>query len=274
MVKDPKLYESNGKLIYRSDFVRALKKLGIKKGDVVFVHSSLGVFGKPPSFERSWILENLIDVLKESVGKEGTLIVPTFSYSFCKGEVYDKDKTLSTIGILPEFFRNLPDVVRTNHPIFSVGIWGKNKDYYLDISKDSFGKNSIFGKLHKNNAKLILFGAPFESSTFNYYVEQSYGIPYRYMKTFKGKIRKKGIEYEDKCTYFVKYLNKNVVADKKRFENHLRKKGLINDVKVGNGNILMVELKKWYEEGFKVLNKDIFFFLKEKPNLKNIKIIK
>jgi len=270
MNKEKEIYQSNGKFIYRHDIVKALKKLGIKKGDVIFVHSDVSVFGKLCSFDRNFILSSLVEALKESVGENGTLIIPTFTYSFCRDEVYDVDKSMATIGALPEFFRKQPGVIRTNHPIFSVGIWGENKNEFANIGKDSFGKDSIFGKIHKNKGKIVILGPPFKTSiTFNYYVEQSYGVPYRYMKTFKGKIRKGDKEYEDKFTYFVRYLNKKVVTNIQRFKEHLIEKGVLNKVKLGDGEILMVESDKWYEEGFNALDKDLFFFLKDRPRLKN-----
>ena len=127
------------------------------------VTPDIAVFGKLAVRDRKFLLDTLVDVLKECVGKNGTIIMPTFTYSFCKGEVFDVDNSKSTVGILTEHFRSLPAVKRTQQPIFSCAVYGKKQEYYLNVSKDSFGKGSIFEKLHKDNGKILFLGADFHA---------------------------------------------------------------------------------------------------------------
>jgi aminoglycoside 3-N-acetyltransferase len=259
------LYKDKNNQIYYSDFFNALKTAGINNNDIVFVHSDISVFGKLCNFGRNFLFDTLIGAIKEAVGIGGTILMPTFSYSFCNNEKFDVHNTKSTVGVLTEHFRNQPDVKRTIHPIFSISIWGKYQKKFLDIGKDSFGKKSVFYKLHKMNGKIIFFGASFGSCTYIHYIEQTHGIPYRYLKTFRGKIRDYDREYDDECTYFVRYLNKTIITDLSRFERHLLMKGLMEEVKVGTGKILIVDADVLFKEGYKLLDKDIYFFLKETP---------
>jgi aminoglycoside 3-N-acetyltransferase len=260
------LYEWKDKQIYYKDFVDALRAIGIEKGDVIFVHSDLSVFGKLITLDRDFLLNALVDVFKDCVGENGTIIMPTFTYSFCNGEIFDVVNTKSTVGVLTEFFRKQPDVSRTIQPIFSVAIWGKHRDEFLDISKDSFDKDSIFGKMHRHNAKIIIFGSPLvESGTFLHYIEETHGVPYRYLKTFKGTIRNNDVEYEDEYTYFVRYLDKNVIVDTDRLEKHLLKTGLMKEIRLGNGRIMMIESDLFFKEGCKLLDQNIYFLLKQEP---------
>ena len=68
-------------------------------------------------------------------------------------------------------------------PMFSVLIFGKNRKKYI-VSNDSFGPNSIFDKIFKENFKLISFGIDKFDPTFVHYVEQ-------YFNEFKeNKIQK------------------------------------------------------------------------------------
>ena len=83
-------------------------------------------------------MNSLIKVLKESVGDNGKVIMPAFSYSFCKKEKFDIETSKSTVGVLTEFFRKQNDVERTIHPIFSSSIWGKNKENLINLSKSKF----------------------------------------------------------------------------------------------------------------------------------------
>jgi aminoglycoside 3-N-acetyltransferase len=258
------LYKAeNNDCIYYNDFVECLKQLGIKKDDVLFIHSDISKFGKLASKDRRFILGTLVNVFNDIIGNDGTLLMPTFSYSFCNNEIYDVQNTSGKVGILNEYFRKLPDTVRTLHPIFSVAISGNKKHRFLDVSKDSFGENCIFDKIRKFNGKLVFFGANFQSCTYLHYIEQMHGIPYRYMKTFKGKIKNKNNIYDNECTYFVRHLDRNVILDTTRLEKYLLDNGFMKKAIVGYGEVLVIDAKTLYEEGFRLLDKDIYYFLKE-----------
>ena len=96
------LYKANGKEVFSSDVIAALEKVGIKNGDTIFVHSDVSVFGKLAfPLGRELLLGALVEVLKRAVGREGTLIMPTFTYSFCKGEIYDIDKSTVLVPFNP-----------------------------------------------------------------------------------------------------------------------------------------------------------------------------
>ncbi|KHD38340.1 aminoglycoside phosphotransferase [Clostridium acetobutylicum] len=257
------LYEFNNKKISSEDFKLSFKKLGIKEGDVVFLHSDITVFGKLILTDRKKFFNDILSSVKDVVGKKGVVIMPAFSYSFCNGEVFDVKKTKGTVGALNEFFRKSEDTVRTVQPIFSCSVWGERKNEFLNISLDSFGENSIFDKLFKSNGKLLFLGADFHSCTYLHYIEQSFGIPYRYLKIFKGKIKDGENEYLSECKFYVRYLDKNVVLETERLKKHLLEEKIMSETLVGDGSILSVDARKLYDEVFKMLKKDIFYLLRE-----------
>jgi len=260
------LYQVDDRRLCYVDFVRALGDVGIRPGDVLFVHSDISVFGKLATANTEFLLGSLVRALKETVGPDGTIIMPTFTYSFCKGETYDPARTRSTVGALTEYFRNCPGVRRTIQPIFSVAIWGRRTDEFLDVGKDAFDENSIFGKLHRCRGKILIFGSPFaRSCTFLHYIEQAHGVPYRYIKSFRGKIRCGRSEYDDEYTFFVRYLDRDVVLDTSRLETYLLRKGLMNQVALGAGKILSVGSEVLFREGWKLLDQDVYFFLEKPP---------
>jgi len=263
------LYKANGKEIFSSDIIAALGKVGIKNGDTIFVHSDVSVFGKLAfPLGRELLLGALVEVLKRAVGREGTLIMPTFTYSFCKGEIYDIDKSRSTVGALTEFFRNQSGVKRNFQPIFSVAAWGKNKANYLKTGKDSSGKDSIFDKLLKGKGKIVFFGASFQSCTFLHFVEQTQGVPYRHLKTFRGWIKNKQEKYRDECVFLVRNLNQEIIKDTSKLERHLNRKKLIKRVGLGTGEILAVNVTDLFREATRMLKRNAYYFLKGKPNEK------
>lgn len=88
----------------KKDLIATLEKLEIQEGDTICVHTELFKFGTallPKKQHLSVYIEAMLDV----IGKNGTLIMPVFSYSFCKNEVYDKHYSKSKVGVLNEFFR-------------------------------------------------------------------------------------------------------------------------------------------------------------------------
>lgn len=262
------IYYADSKQITQKDIENALAGLGIKKGDSIMVHSDIGSFGKLAAFDRTSLLQALVDSLKESVGN-GTIIMPTFTYSFFKNEPYDIANSKSTVGTLTEYFRKQTDVSRTIHPTHSVAVWGKHKKDFLNIGKCTFGKGSIFGKIHGMNCKIVFLGVPFHKScTFIHYIEEMHKVPYRYMKKIRGKIIADK-KYEDEFDFYYKYacfFNSFI-----GLERHVVKKGFLKEVRVGHGTISMIEPNKLFEEGCKLLDQDIYFLLRnDKPIFKLI----
>lgn len=255
------LYYADSVAITKKDIVNALEALGVRKGDTVMVHSDAGSLGKLGVFDRNLLLQSIVDALKDSVGNEGTIIMPTFSYNFYKDVPFDVDNTKSTVGILTEHFRKQHGVVRTIHPTHSVAIWGRHKEELSSVDNDTFGEASIFGKLHKANAKIIFFGVSFEKScTFVHYIEQVHKVPYRYMKQLKNKIIINGKDQEKDFYFYYRYaFFLNSFA---RFEKHLIDNVFLREILLGHGKISAINCKELFEEGMKLLDKDECYLLK------------
>src|SRR3989344_6445012 len=60
--------------VTKEDIKNALKKIGIKEGDTLFVHSSSSKLGYAEGG-----INAIIDAFIETIGKEGTLVMPTFN---------------------------------------------------------------------------------------------------------------------------------------------------------------------------------------------------
>ena len=257
------LYYSNSASVTKNDIKNTLTNVGVQKGDFIMVHSDIKSFGRLATSDRDFLLQTLIDAVKESGGNGGTIIMPTFTYNFFKNKPYDIKNSKSVVGALTEYFRNQKDVSRTLHPTHCVAIWGRHKNELLNIGKGTFDKDSIFGKLHKMNCKFVFFGAPFRICTFIHYIENMHKVPYRYIKKFRGKIIADGKEYEDKFLVYCKYFF--FFNSMLGLENHLLKNGMLKEAKVGDGIISMIGANTLFDEGFKLLDKDIYFLVKNEP---------
>ena len=168
--------------------VRELSDLGVVAGMTVMVHSSLGRVG--------WTVGGpvtLIRALLETVGSDGTLVMPAesphvsdpsgWSDDRVKAEwhdvirahlpIFDPLTTPTTMGAVPEAFRRFPGTVRSNHPLVSVCANGR---YALEITRHhalSFceGPGTPFEKLYDLGASTLLLGVGFERCTSLHYAE-------------------------------------------------------------------------------------------------------
>ena len=91
-------------MITKEIIINGLKELGLKQGDTVLVHSSLSSFGYVDGGA-----DTVIDALLETVGKEGTVLVPTLTgsehLSAENPPVFDVRNTPCWTGKIPETFR-------------------------------------------------------------------------------------------------------------------------------------------------------------------------
>jgi len=145
----------------------------------------------------------------------GTLVMPTFTYSFCRGERFDVAETPSTVGALTEHFRRLPGVRRTFDPLFSAAVRGPlparwEESFFRVRDTDSFGPESVFACLRETGAKLLFFGVGFEYATFVHHAEQRMGVPYRFLKNFRGEVRAGDDAGTVTARYFVRDLEGDV----------------------------------------------------------------
>ena len=96
----------------------------------------------------------------------------------------------------------------------------KKEEIFSNISKSSFGKNSVFQKLHKLNAKIILFNFD-QGTTFVHYVEQCKGVSYRFLKHFTGEVTVDNKKYIDTYDFYARYLDRNIETYLERLNSKL-----------------------------------------------------
>lgn len=241
-----KILKCNDKIYTQTDLIEALYNLGIKKGDIVCAHSEIFSFGTP-LLNINEFLRILIESLFNVIGKEGTLIMPTFTYSFCKDEIYDKLNSKCLVGALNEFFRKQRGVKRTDDPIFSFAIKGAKEDLFLGKEINScFGKNCTYEILMQNDGKILNFGNK-GCYTFVHYPEESFKISYRYNKIFQGLIiDENNIQYEKCINFFVRY--QGVKTSDEKITQFLRGKKYFKEVEFGNTLLALIDTQSFYKD--------------------------
>lgn len=257
------LAERRGRKLTYGEYVEVLYAIGLEQGDTVCVHSDLPQFGRT-RVARGTYEQAFVDGLLQVIGAEGTLIMPTFSYSFCKGEVFDIQNTASDVGCLSEYFRKLPGVIRTEEPIFSFGLIGKNIHRYLEIGKNCFSRDSMYGKLLDDNAKIVFLGSHM-GATFNHYIEAQMQVPYRFMKRFYGVVKNNNGQYETYRDYYVRYLDRDSIPDAAKLDEFYLQTGIIETVHIGKAVVSAISCRRWFEEAEKKYREDpTYFLIKEK----------
>ena len=93
--------------------------LHVRRGEVVFVHSSVDRIGLQFPFF------GILGLLREVVGASGTVLFPTYPRlaaheALLSGEVFDVRRSPSFTGILTEFARRQPGAIRSLNPTKSV----------------------------------------------------------------------------------------------------------------------------------------------------------
>ena len=249
--------------IGEEDILRALGEVGIGQGDTLLAHSFLGAFG---ILEGG--VESVIAAFDTAIGPNGTLILPTYTLSFLKGQPYDHEKSPSEVGQLTEYFRKLPDVTRTFQPLYSHAIRGPKLRYYAEnTSMTGLGPDSLFERLRHDNAQILFFGCPMDAATFIHYVEHSVKAAYRFLKTFKGEAIRAGKSTACEIKHYARYLDAGVVNDFSRFESRVRKNGAAKVASLGRGELLCLRAQNFYDQAADAFREDQFCFLKEPVHL-------
>ncbi|MDF1487300.1 aminoglycoside N(3)-acetyltransferase [Tessaracoccus caeni] len=160
--------------VTRSQLVADLRSLGLPAGATVMVHTSLRSLG--------WVIggpQTVLEALRDAVGPEGTLVMPTQSWQLCDPAMleeapsewwptirenlplYDPAVTPSqTMGAVAELFRTTPGALRSPHPHRSITAAGpKAAQITASHPLDSpSGETSPLGALVELDAWILLLG--------------------------------------------------------------------------------------------------------------------
>jgi aminopeptidase-like protein/aminoglycoside N3'-acetyltransferase len=251
----------------KSDIANALSSVGLRRGDTAFLHLCLDVLGDADGAPSVKARDALwLESLREAVGAEGTLLAPTYTFSFCRQEAFDVQETpteggdWSTSREFLEAFRKLPGAVRSRDPIHSVAGVGPRADELLrDVAPTCFGKGSVHERLLAAGGKIVAIGVGLDEASFRHHVEEVVGIPGRYRKLFTGWIRDNGQARKQGWVYNVRILASNYYPDGSRLEALVRENGALKVAPVGRGEVLGIDARRYFELTSEQLRRDPMF---------------
>jgi len=235
----------------------ALRKCGLNRGDTVFCHSNVGFFGRAEEGETAEALFGMIlRAFQDVLGPEGAVVVPTFTYSFCKGEVFDPANTPSRMGLFAEMLRRQPEARRSEDPIFSVAALGaRSVELTENVPHECFGGNSFWDRLLQADGVICFMNLDLDYCTFNHYVERCLAVPYRYDKLFTGYVERNGIKKKSGAVHFCRDLsNPGTVQSAELLTESAVRECLLRSASVGRGQVVCIRAADIYrliEQGIK-----------------------
>ncbi len=240
-----------------AELEKKIKELGLKSGDKILVTSDLlNFFIQTKKIKKQISLNEIINILFKIIGKNGTILFPTFNWDFCKSKKFDNKKSRSMTGSLSSAALNRKEFRRSKNPIYSFAVAGKDRDYICQLKhKKCFGLDSPFGYLIKNNAKNLCIGIDYKDGfTFVHVVEELIGVNYRYQKKYSGISivnKKKKLEV---VSMYVRDMSLNLVTViNKKLDRILVRRKLLTKNKFHKIQMTMININKT----FKILLNDL-----------------
>lgn len=227
----------------RDELADGLRAVGVGEGGVVFCHSSVGFFGYPDAGRtQDAICGTIYGAFRDALGDSGTLVVPTFTYSFPRGEVYDRVRSPSTSGTFTEWLRLQPGARRSDDPLFSVAALGpRAAELTADVSPECFGEGSFWSRLVEADGLVCNLNMD-AGSTLLHYVERRLGVPYRQDRRFEGRYEVDGVWSRDGAvTFRSRSLDEpEYESATAAFDRLARSRGLVRTAQVGRGQVVSI----------------------------------
>lgn len=253
-----------GEIITKKDLVDQFRAIGIQPGDVLLVHSSLSKIGFVENGAR-----DVVEALLEVVGPEGNLLMPnspnsSFQLDYIRNlDVFDLANSPSRLGAISEYFRNLPDAVRSAHPTEPVSCVGPDAEYFVGHhfgNLTPYNENSPFYRVSERNGKILYLGVTLDNAGTNLHTLEDavpdFKFPVYYPEEFEVTVL-----FENGTVRCMKTLVHNPEQSKKRKCDGLIplfiEKGVMKKVRIGKADALLTDaggmfdvmLKEYKEHG-------------------------
>jgi aminoglycoside 3-N-acetyltransferase len=242
-----------GNVLTKEILVEQFKKIGLKSGDHVMVHSAMSKIG---------FLENgpktFVDALLEVVGKKGTVCMPSSPVKTLQLEhmqnapVFDVKNTPSAMGAITEYFRQLPQTRRSLHPTEPVCANGLLADEFVKghfSELTPYTAKSPWKKLMDAGGKILYVGVTLDNAGTHLHTLED-ALPFKFPvyaseifnaicvdengleKMMTTKVHNPEFSNKRKCDALIPYFEK---------------KGVLSKHQLGNAAVLFLDAKSMFE---------------------------
>ncbi|SFT51602.1 aminoglycoside 3-N-acetyltransferase [Lishizhenia tianjinensis] len=246
--------KQKGDVLTTADLIQTFKAIGIVEGDNLLVHSSLSKIGFVEGGPQA-----VVDALLQSVGENGNLLMPnspnaSLQLDYIRNlKCFDVVNDKSALGAITEYFRNLPQAIRSLHPTEPVSCIGKDAEYFTkdhQLDNTPYAQNSPWYKLAKRGGKILYIGVSLDNAGTSLHCMEDAVADFKYPVYFK-----------EEFTVDLKDVNGNLSTITTKVHNPefsaLRKcdellplfieKGVAKEVRVGKAKTYLFDAEKMLE---------------------------
>lgn len=173
----------------RRDIADGFRRLGLKEGDTVLVHTAMRTIGRIEGGA-----DTVVDCMLDILGDRGTLVVPTFTFAH-EGEerpIVDPAADPSEMGAITEAARCRPHALRSTAYRHSFAAIGRRAEVItqVDPSLSAFDPRAAFGVMLALGTQVVMLGLTYASSTSHHFAEYLCEVPYRHTVEMSVKVRR------------------------------------------------------------------------------------
>jgi aminoglycoside 3-N-acetyltransferase len=155
-----------------------LQALGVGRGGILLVHSSLSALGYVPGGTGA-----VIGGLLDAVGPEGTLMMPAHSWDRMEAgcRTFDARATACCVGVIAEAFRHWPGAIRSLHPTHSVAAVGPRARALVEgheLAATPCGADTPYVRALEQDCQVLFLGVGLQYNTAFHTVEALAEVPY------------------------------------------------------------------------------------------------
>ena len=239
------------KTVTREQIAFDLRLGGIRRGDVIFMHSALSSIGHVEGGA-----DAVIDAVLDVIGREGTFAVSTMSFN----NPFDAENDPSTVGIISETHRHRADSIRSLRPVHcinAIGARAKELTENHELCETNCGIGSPYLKLRDMHAKIVMLGVDLNRNTTMHAIEDIMDAVYLIDRTIPAP--KYMPDYQHKTMVMRKFCpgHRNFIG----FTPVLRRAEALIEICIGNANVKIIDVAKMFDIGEELLRKDPLAFL-------------
>lgn len=244
----------SGDVISKSQLVDQFKQIGIEEGDVVLVHTSMSKIGYMEEGPKTFV-----DAIIEAVGSTGHVLMPnspngSMQLDYIRNlEVFDVRNDQSALGKITEYFRNLPEALRSENATEPVSCVGPRASEFVDGhfgEKTPYTSKSPFYKVGEAGGKILYVGVTLDNAGTSLHTledaVEDFIYPVYYKDEFNVRMKRRdGSEVE--VSTFVHNPEQSVKRKCDGLIPLFEKEGVLTHEIIGKAETLVVDAKGFFD---------------------------
>ncbi len=225
----------------RQELEKSLKALGLKKNDIVLLHSSVASLGTVDGGP-----DAVIDAFLNVLGKNGALIVPVFG----------------KLGIITELVKARPGAVVSTAPVGTLaGLGGKAAKLLAGHweAETAHGEGSPFLKIADAGGYVCLLGVDQDRNTMLHSVEALLRLPY--LKTHTRQCQAPDGTTVTRSWKYYPGPHRDFIG----LDHYFREIGIMKTERIGNAQVRLINAREMIDLGLQIGREDPAFVLCDNP---------